>query len=481
MLRTALTRASGGRPGARRAQPRRSCKRSPAGGFELGCHTPRHDFLPLLSAAELERVGRGGRDEIEAIAGRPARVLRLPERRLGRRCARTPSRAAGFAVRLHRASGGVVTPETRPVRAAAHPAAHGLRRRALARDRARAVWTRGAAPTMRIAMAGRYYNRQGGVSRCIAELSDRAALGDDVTVFAHEVLDRERLAGATSRMCRCCGGRPGCSRRHSPSRCDGAPRAEHFDVVHVHNPQGLGADVYTAHSCHAAYLDMRRAEGGARRLAQPRLSRRTSLELAFERYCYSVLARARDRAHARSSRRSSSAYVGIDPERIRVVPNGVDLEAFRPPRLARRGASRRWPRSPASCPRTPSLCCSRATSSSARDWRQVIEAMAAVGRAERLHLWVAGSADRGPYERLAERAGVAARVRFLGHQAQMAPLFQAADAFVFPTTLRAVRPRADRGARVRHPGDHVAPSRAWPAGWSDGAQGLLLERPERCA
>ena len=39
-------------------------------------------------------------------------------------------------------------------------------------------------------MAGRYYNRQGGVSRCIAELSDRAAREDEVTVFTHELLDR---------------------------------------------------------------------------------------------------------------------------------------------------------------------------------------------------------------------------------------------------------------------------------------------------
>ncbi len=62
-------------------------------------------------------------------------------------------------------------------------------------------------------------------------------------------------------------------------------RGSDFDVVHVHNPQGLRADVYTAHSCHAAYLEMRRAEGGARawlsRVYPPHV-----VELAFERYCY---------------------------------------------------------------------------------------------------------------------------------------------------------------------------------------------------
>ncbi len=45
-----------------------------------------------------------------------------------------------------------------------------------------------------------------------------------------------------------------------------------------------------------------------------------------------------------------------------------------------------------------------------------------------------GSADAGPYERLAAQAGISERIRFLGHQSELAPLFQAADAFVFPTT-----------------------------------------------
>ena len=49
-----------------------------AGGFELGCHTTRHDFLPVLTPEELDESVRSGRDEIEEVAGRPVRVFAYP-------------------------------------------------------------------------------------------------------------------------------------------------------------------------------------------------------------------------------------------------------------------------------------------------------------------------------------------------------------------------------------------------------------------
>ena len=66
-----------------------------AAGFEIGFHTLRHDALPFLDDAELERALTEGRDRVAAIAGREPSTIGYPHGRADARVA-TAARDAGY-------------------------------------------------------------------------------------------------------------------------------------------------------------------------------------------------------------------------------------------------------------------------------------------------------------------------------------------------------------------------------------------------
>jgi peptidoglycan/xylan/chitin deacetylase (PgdA/CDA1 family) len=77
------------------------------GGFELGCHTQRHDFLPLLTPTELEASVGSGREEIGEVAGQPPTVFAYPSGGWDE-TAREAVERAGYSAAFT-AHGGVIT------------------------------------------------------------------------------------------------------------------------------------------------------------------------------------------------------------------------------------------------------------------------------------------------------------------------------------------------------------------------------------
>jgi peptidoglycan/xylan/chitin deacetylase (PgdA/CDA1 family) len=64
-------------------------------GFEIGFHTRRHDFLPILDDDALAAALRDGRTELEELAGRPLEGLAYPHGGADARVA-AAARAAGY-------------------------------------------------------------------------------------------------------------------------------------------------------------------------------------------------------------------------------------------------------------------------------------------------------------------------------------------------------------------------------------------------
>lgn len=118
-------------------------------------------------------------------------------------------------------------------------------------------------------------------------------------------------------------------------------------------------------------------------------------------------------------------------ERTITIPNGVDVDAFAPGSRGEEVAALREALTIDEHRRVAIFVGS--------EWqRKGLEAVIrALALAEGWLLLVVGSGDRERYEALAEQEGVADAVRWVGVSRDVAPLYQLADVFVFPTSYEA--------------------------------------------
>ncbi len=116
----------------------------------------------------------------------------------------------------------------------------------------------------------------------------------------------------------------------------------------------------------------------------------------------------------------------VPPERISVIPNGIDLTRFKPDPEARRTV-----RADFGIPEEARLMVFVSHEFHRKGLAAVIEAMAH-RQDDRLWLLVVGSDNPEPYRRMA--GALADRIVFAGERRDMEKIYPAADAFVLPTT-----------------------------------------------
>ncbi len=119
---------------------------------------------------------------------------------------------------------------------------------------------------------------------------------------------------------------------------------------------------------------------------------------------------------------------GLRPERVTLLPNGVDTERFcgrrcSPPKRAELGiADSDW------------LVAVVGTLKPEKNQRIVIEALARLPQSDRYHLALVGiGPDRATLEEAARALGVAERVHFLGYRNDVADLLAEVDTLVLPS------------------------------------------------
>jgi UDP-glucose:(heptosyl)LPS alpha-1,3-glucosyltransferase len=310
---------------------------------------------------------------------------------------------------------------------------------------------------MRIALVVHDYHRAGGHARYVVELAERFSREHEVHVFANRF-------DAT----------PGISFHHVPAWrktalttiltfLPGTANIRGFDIVHAQGLCSLRADVITTHICNRAWY-----------AAQKRLGYKLSLK---DRIFDTIVSPMEKRMHAHPKRRviAISEKVRRDiadaygrSQNVDVIYHGVDAQCFSP---SRRSAERAATRSRFGFEDSDFVFLY------VGDLRKgasvAIEALARTSRGE---LLLVSATPNGSYVQIAEQRGVRDRVTFSPAVADIAPVYAAADAFVFPTPYDAFGMVISEAMASALP---VITSReAGAAEWlTDGDDGVLLRNP----
>lgn len=217
---------------------------------------------------------------------------------------------------------------------------------------------------------------------------------------------------------------------------------------------------------HADYLERCHA-GLARQLRRLSPRHRALLELEGR-----ALRDARQRVVCNSQmvRDQLARRYAPAPGRLVVIRNGVDLDRFHPGRRARFRAPLRAELGAGSGP----VWLFPGSGFARKGLDTALRAFAA-GGPRGACLWVAGADRPTPWRSLAERLGVAGRVRFLGFRRDVPELLAAADAVLLPSRYDACASACLEAAAAGLP---VVTSGANGAAELFGAAGLTVADPE---
>lgn len=216
------------------------------------------------------------------------------------------------------------------------------------------------------------------------------------------------------------------------------PEGQSFDVVHA-VAQCRAATVLNPHGgVEAAYLRQEFASienplyRAYKRLSHA-LSLRRRLDMHFQKRLYASGRLRRVIAISEMVKADIIKYYAFPEERISVVFNSVDLDAFHP---RNREVHRAQKRAELKLGEKAILLLFAGNNFRLKGVGTLLKALALLTRQfphRDFRLLVAGRGRPGRYRRLMKKLGIAGRVRFAGAVPAMAPYYAAADIYVHPT------------------------------------------------
>jgi len=191
----------------------------------------------------------------------------------------------------------------------------------------------------------------------------------------------------------------------------------------------LGPQVYRAgDGCHREWLRQRRPFLSPAARACQSLSPFHRTMLALERRLFTQPGLRRIIANSRQVQEEIIRHYQVEPERLRVIYNGLDRQRFRPLEEPVRTALKA--RLGAAAGKPVILFAGSGFGRKGLDF--LIEALGRLKNGASV-LWVAGKGNPTPYQLQAQKLGVAERLKFWGPQEDLAPFYQAATVLALPT------------------------------------------------
>ena len=283
---------------------------------------------------------------------------------------------------------------------------------------------------MKIALIAREYHKKGGVSKCVVELAEHLRLGHEIHIITR-LWDKELE-------------RPGIHFHKVTSFA--APLflsvlsfafasyretlRHRFDIVVSPLGDCLKADVFTAHSCHKAWIVYKKKSLGQylRSLLNPLhwVALYIENKNVTRGNCKRII------SVSNAVKRDIMRLYGIADNDITVVYNGINTQEFT---SADRATLRGSIREQLQVAPHEALLIFVAHEFYRKGLREVIEAAAELLKQGKAKLLVVGKDSINYYVALAEKLLIRDKIIFLGPRGDVHHYFAASDIFVFPTKL----------------------------------------------
>lgn len=290
---------------------------------------------------------------------------------------------------------------------------------------------------MKIAFIVRHYSKTGGISRYVAELVERFIQNNEVHIFTSSWRDVKNDNIVFHKV-------PILSfdilkkyKKHAWNNLFEVAsfmvfsyfivNYNDFDIVHAQGDFIGKSDIYTAHSCHKAWLNIVQKEKLSliERIKKSSLNPLHYVVLSIEKY--NVKQTNKIIAISFGIKKEIIKYYNASEKSMVVIPNGVNLDESK---LEDKKALRKAIRKKYGISKENVVLLFVGHEFDRKGLKYIIKAL---GILKKLKLFVVGKDDPMCYLSLAEKLGVRNQVIFIGATSEVKKYYAASDVFVFPT------------------------------------------------